>query len=154
LSPLDEIILATQHDRVRFQAKEVIVGIAALVLGILAILMAVIPSFAVTQGIGAVLAVLSLVFGVLGRSQASREGQPTGLSTAGMVLGIVAFVLNVIIFAACQFCVYKVGEGIEQGLKEAQKQIKIEMKKQQQIKIKTQMPEKADEDTAEPIENR
>ena len=141
--------------RYGFHAKEVIVGVAALVLGILAILMAVIPSFAVTQGIGAVLAVRSLVFGVLGRSQASREGQPMGMPTAGMVLGIVAFVLNVIIFAACQFCVYKVGEGIEQGLKEAQKQIKIEMQQQQQqqIKVKTETPEKADEDTEAPNDN-
>ncbi len=65
-------------------------GIAALVLGILAFLAILIFPLAILLGIAAV------VLGVLGRKKASRlEATNGGQAKAGMVLGIVAVVLGV-----------------------------------------------------------
>jgi hypothetical protein len=62
-------------------------GIAALVLGISALLTSWIP-FVVVLGLAAT--VLAIVFGVLGRRRSRVAGQPSGAATAGLVLGIIA----------------------------------------------------------------
>ncbi len=76
-------------------------AIAALVCGILGIIGGFIPGIAYFT---LVFAILGIVFGVKARRQASQAGQPTGLATAGMVLGIVGTSLSGI-GVICALCV-------------------------------------------------
>jgi lysylphosphatidylglycerol synthetase-like protein (DUF2156 family) len=92
-------------------------GVAALVLGIFSIILCVIPSFAMTQGLGALTAVVALVLGVVARRRASETDQASGLATAGMVLGIIAFVLNLIVFASCLMCQARYGDQLRMGFR-------------------------------------
>ena len=87
----------------------------------MAIVLSVIPSFSVTQGIGAVLSILAVIFGLRGRRVIYKD-QSGGLGTAGLVLGIVGFLLNGVIFAGCQLCQHRVSQGcqrIEEELKKS-----------------------------------
>jgi len=74
-------------------------GVAALVLGIIAILLAFFGGIG-----GIVLGIAAVILGVLGRRTAERDGLPTGSATAGLVTGIVGIVLGGLIFAACLKC--------------------------------------------------
>lgn len=75
-------------------------SIAALVCGILGIVGAWIP---VVCYFTLVLAILGIIFGVIGLKKAKELGEPTGLAVAGLVCGIVGTVLGVIgvICVAC-----------------------------------------------------
>jgi|GEM_PF-1724570 uncharacterized membrane protein HdeD (DUF308 family) len=95
-------------------------GVAALVLGILGLILLIIPVY-VTQILGLCLGVVALILGIIGRKQASEEGKPTGMSTAGMVLGIIATALNALAFIACQLCINEVGNNMSQAIEQAQK---------------------------------
>lgn len=80
-------------------------GILALVLGIIGVIVALIPWYAVTQMIGATLGVVAIVLGVRARRQAvAREGRPDHVATAGLVAGIAALLLGSFVFASCQAC--------------------------------------------------
>ncbi len=68
-------------------------SIAALVLGILGIIGAWIP---VVKYFTLVCAVLGIIFGVKARQKAAAAGVPTGLATAGFVLGIIGTACEVI----------------------------------------------------------
>lgn len=68
-------------------------SIAALVLGILGIVGAWIP---VVQYFTLVCAILGIIFGVKARQKAAAAGVPTGLATAGFVLGIIGTACEVI----------------------------------------------------------
>jgi len=92
------------------------VGIAALVLGILAIVLCIIPSFSATQFIGGLIAILAIILGVGGRRTICKD-HSTGIATAGLVLGIVAFVFNAVVFASCQYCQHRLGDRVREGLK-------------------------------------
>ena len=74
-------------------------GVAALVLGIIAIILAFFGGVG-----GIILGIAAVVLGVLGRRAAERDGLPQGSATAGMVTGIVGIVLGAAIFAACVKC--------------------------------------------------
>src|SRR5512146_2208666 len=74
-------------------------GVAALVLGIIAIVLAFFGGVG-----GIILGIAAVVLGVLGRRAAERDGLPQGSATAGMVTGIVGIVLGAAIFAACVSC--------------------------------------------------
>jgi len=50
--------------------------------------------------VGVVLGVLGIVLGSLGRSRGRREHAPTGLATAGLVLGAIGLVIAVLVWAA------------------------------------------------------
>jgi uncharacterized membrane protein len=89
------------------------VGVAALVLGILGIVMALVPSFGISQMIGVVVGIVALILGIISRRKAKDEGERTGAATAGIVLGIIALVLSALLFAACKYCQHKVAEGIK-----------------------------------------
>lgn len=77
-------------------------SIAALVLGILGIIGGWIP---VVCYFTTVCAVLGLIFGILGRKKSALvNGKPSGLATAGLVLGIIGTaiaVLGLICTAVC-----------------------------------------------------
>jgi hypothetical protein len=70
-------------------------GVTALVLGIISAVFSWVPV------LGLILAVLAITFGALGYARA-RKGQATnsGMSIAGLVLGVIVFVIQVIVFAA------------------------------------------------------
>lgn len=69
-------------------------SIAALVLGILGIVGGFIP---IVCYFTTVCAILGLVFGVKGRQKSAlAEGKPSGLATAGLVLGIIGLAFAVI----------------------------------------------------------
>jgi hypothetical protein len=70
-------------------------GVTALVLGIVGAVFSWVPVF------GGILAVLAVIFGALGYSRA-RKGQASnsGMAIAGLVLGVIAFIIQVIVFAA------------------------------------------------------
>ncbi len=93
-------------------------GVAALVLGIIGLVLAIIPAFGITALVGAILGIVALILGIVGRRQAVERQEKTGAATAGMVLGIIALVLGGAIFAACQYCQHKVSKAIEKGMKE------------------------------------
>ena len=69
-------------------------GVAALVLGVLAVVL----SWTVIGGI--VLGILAVIFGVLGRGRA-RRGEATngGFSVAGIVLGAVGLIITIVLIA-------------------------------------------------------
>ncbi len=70
-------------------------GVAALVLGILAL----VTSITVVGGV--LLGIAAIVFGVLGRGRA-KKGQATngGMALAGLILGVLGLVLSIVLAAA------------------------------------------------------
>lgn len=77
-------------------------SIVALVCGILGIIGGFIP---VVKYFTFVLAILGIVFGVLGKKKVVEEGESTGLATAGLVLGIIGTVLGAIGIICAVACV-------------------------------------------------
>jgi len=65
-------------------------GIAALVLGIIAAPLAFIPCTAVFAWVPAGLAI---IFGAVGLSQAKKGGGKTGLPIAGLVIGVISLII-------------------------------------------------------------
>jgi hypothetical protein len=97
-------------------------GIAALVIGIVGLLAAINPFSALP---GAILSVVATVLGVLGRKSAMRQNLPTGMSTAGMALGICGVVIGATLFAVCAWCTAKVnnvGKSVSEAIEKAQKE--------------------------------
>ncbi len=85
-------------------------AIAGLVLGIVSIV------FGILGGIFAILAlplaIVGLVLSVMGRKALQAAGQPAGIGTAGLVLGIIAVVLTAISFFTCGICVLCVAASV------------------------------------------
>ena len=72
-------------------------GVAALVLGIVAIVIgAVVPT---AQWIGAIVGIIGIVLGAVGK----KKEAPLG--TGGLVCSIIGFVLCIILYIACIGCV-------------------------------------------------
>ena len=69
------------------------VAVAGFVTGLLGALLSWFPLA------GIILGILGVVLGGVGRSQARRTGAPTGLATAGIVLGALAVVIAVALVA-------------------------------------------------------
>ena len=70
-------------------------GIAALVLGIIAAILSFVPCvniFAVLPGL------LGIIFGAVGMSQAKKAGAPKGLPTTGLILGILSIVISITVY--------------------------------------------------------
>jgi uncharacterized membrane protein YeaQ/YmgE (transglycosylase-associated protein family) len=96
-------------------------GVAALVLGIIGTLFSL---NWITVWVGVPMSIIALVLGILARKQLTKDAKPTGMATAGMVLGIVGTAIGALIFAACASCM----AGVSALGKEAQKQIEKEKK--------------------------
>lgn len=77
-------------------------AVAALVCGILGLVGGFLP---VIQYFTLVLSVLAIIFGAIARKNLKATGQPTGMATAGFVLGIISVGLTLIaIFAVVSCC--------------------------------------------------
>lgn len=72
-------------------------GVFALVFGIAAIVLSFFFRYA---WIGAILGVIGIVLGAVGRKNANKKG----VATAGMVLSIIGTVLCLILYIACFAC--------------------------------------------------
>lgn len=77
-------------------------SIAALVLGIVAILFFWMSVYNI---ISVICGIVGLVCAVKGKGQAVAAGAPTGLATAGLVLSIIGTVLGAIGFFTCTVCI-------------------------------------------------
>lgn len=107
--------------------------VAALVLGIIGTLLSWHPFLML---LGAPMAILAIILGIMGRKQLAAQNQPTGMATAGMVLGIVGTTISALIFAACAACAGMIGmagheasKQIEKAAQEAKVQEEAEAKK-------------------------
>ena len=76
---------------------------AGLVLGIVGIVCGVLSGY--LSLIGLPIAIVGLVLAVQGGKQLKASGQPSGIATAGLVLGIIAVVFTAIAFFTCGVCI-------------------------------------------------
>ncbi|MBT2491110.1 DUF4190 domain-containing protein [Streptomyces sp. ISL-96] len=64
-------------------------GVTAMVLGIISV------TFFCAYGLGIILGILALIFGILGRKRVARgEATNSGMALAGIILGVIGFVLS------------------------------------------------------------
>ena len=94
-------------------------AIAGLVLGIVSIVLGFLGGW--LSIIALPIAIVGLVLSIVGGKQLKAAGQPAGIATAGLVLGIIAVVLTAIFFFTCGICVICVtaaGEEVLDGLNE------------------------------------
>ena len=77
-------------------------AITAMILGILAIVLPAISCGLLTP-IGAILALLAIIFGAVSIAKYNKAGvtEGKGMATAGLVCGIISLVFVVIMFATC-----------------------------------------------------
>lgn len=101
--------------------------IASLAVGIFALLLAIIPSFSVTQVLGGVLSIVAVVLAVLGRRRLIYKHQSRGIATAGLVLGVLGLMLNSAVFISCQLCQGRVREGLRQVGEEVRRELDREI---------------------------
>ena len=76
-------------------------GVASLVLGIIAILIGLV-SAGVFGWLGAILGIIGIILGALGRKS---DPEKAGLATAGMVCSIIGTILSLLFYIACVACI-------------------------------------------------
>ena len=74
-------------------------GVASLVLGIISLLISIFSAGTIGW-LGALLAILGIVFGAIGRKNPEKKG----LATAGMVISIISASLGLLMYIACVAC--------------------------------------------------
>ncbi len=79
-------------------------GIASLVLGIIAIVIGIV-SAGLFGWLGAILAIIGIILGAVGR----KNPEKSGISTAGLVCSIIGLILCLIFYLACAACVGGLG---------------------------------------------
>lgn len=77
-------------------------AVAGMVLGIVSIVFGFLGTWFSVLALP--MAIVGLVLSVLGGKQLKAAGQPAGIATAGLVLGIIAVVLTAIFFFTCGIC--------------------------------------------------
>ena len=92
---------------------------AGLVLGILGIIFGILSGY--FSIIGLPVAIVGLILSVSAGKQLRAAGEPSGLATAGLVLGIIAVVFTTIAFFSCGICILcaNAGAGSAAGLLES-----------------------------------
>ena len=86
-------------------------AIAGFVLGIIALVLSFLGGY--LSIIALPVAIVGLVLSVSGRKQLNAANQPSGIGTAGMVIGIIAVVVSAILFFTCGICVIFAGEIVD-----------------------------------------
>lgn len=74
-------------------------GVASLVLGIIAIIIGLFSAGALGW-FGAILAIIGIILGAVGR----KNPEKSGLATAGLVCSIIGLILCLIVYIACVAC--------------------------------------------------
>ncbi len=82
-------------------------GVAALILGIISLVIAVFFSY--LGWLGALLGLLGIVLGAMGRKNAKEVGISTGVATGGLACSIIGTVLCSIFYLACVACLATAG---------------------------------------------
>ena len=77
-------------------------AIAGMTLGIIGIVFGILGS--IFSILGLPISIVGLVLSVTGRGKLIAAGQPSGIGTAGLVLGIIAVVFSGIAFFTCGIC--------------------------------------------------
>lgn len=77
-------------------------GVASLVLGIIAIIIGVFSAGALGWA-GAIMGIIGIVLGALGKKNAPDEKK--GIATAGLVCSIIGTILCLIFYIACVACI-------------------------------------------------
>lgn len=77
-------------------------AVAGLVLGIVAIVFGFLGTFFSILALP--MAIVGLILSVMGGKKLKAAGQPAGIATAGLVLGIIAVVFTGITFFTCGIC--------------------------------------------------
>ncbi|SFD09787.1 hypothetical protein [Butyrivibrio sp. YAB3001] len=75
-------------------------GVASLVLGILALIIGVFTS-GLFGWLGAILAIIGIILGALGR----KDSEKKGIATAGLVCSIIGLILCLLLYLACAACI-------------------------------------------------
>jgi len=103
-------------------------AVASLVLGIVSLVFVIIPGL---QFIGAIVGLIGIILGILGRKKAKTENQPTGTATAGFVMSIIGTVLSAIMYIACVVMVTQGAKALEKELSDPkfQEKFKQELEK-------------------------
>ncbi len=83
-------------------------ALASMVLGIIALVIAVFGGFVAIGWIGSICGILAIIFGVLGRKDAANKGK----ATAGLVCGIISVVWGIIAYLACVACANAAGNAL------------------------------------------
>lgn len=99
-------------------------GVAALIMGILSIVVAFIPCLGLLAFFTAIVAI---ILGAIGISQASRADAPKGLGIGGLVTGALALLISIaqiVFFAGFSRNFDVIGDRIEEALKEVEKDIR------------------------------
>lgn len=86
-------------------------AIAGLVLGIVGLVFSFVGMW--FSVIALPMAIVGLVLSVVGGNQLKANGQPAGIATAGLVVGIVAVVFAGIFFFTCGLCTICVANEVE-----------------------------------------
>jgi len=98
-------------------------GVAALIMGIISIVVAFIPCIGLLAFFTAIVAI---VLGAIGISQASRAQAPRGMGLGGLITGALALVISVaqiVFFAGFSNRIDFLGERFEEALEEVQKSV-------------------------------
>lgn len=77
-------------------------GVAALVLGIIAIIIGIFSAGTLGWA-GAIMGIIGIILGALGRKNAP-EGK-TGVATGGLVCSIIGTILSLLLYVACAACI-------------------------------------------------
>ena len=77
-------------------------AITGFVLGIVSV---VLCWFGVFSFLALPLAIVGLVLSIVGGKKLKANNMPTGLATAGLVIGIISVVLTGIVFVSCGLCI-------------------------------------------------
>ena len=78
-------------------------AIAGFVLSIIGVVCGLLSGY--LSLIGLPVSVVGLVLAIVGGNQLKAGGEPTGLATAGLVIGIIATVFSTIAFFTCGLCI-------------------------------------------------
>lgn len=78
-------------------------AITGFVMGIIGIVFGILSGW--FSVIGLPVAIVGLVLSCIGGKKLKEAGQPSGIATAGLVLGIIAVVFTAIAFFTCGLCV-------------------------------------------------
>jgi lysylphosphatidylglycerol synthetase-like protein (DUF2156 family) len=97
-------------------------GVASLVLGILGTVFSIFPGL---FWVGIPIAVIALVLGIVSRKAAVTNQQPTGVPTAGLVLGVIGLAIGVVMWVLCGVLVRSAQRGFEKALKDPEVQKRL-----------------------------
>lgn len=104
-------------------------GVAALLLGILALVLACIP-VGLTQIVGVAVGLGALVLGVMARRSARAVGRKDRSATAGLVLGAVGLLASAAFYATCVVVMTNAGEELQGAGKEARFKLGAELRRE------------------------